>query len=126
MLHSLKQQDLSKKPQSTFYGAYGEVLQNEVGSLAKSVKGSKSTKYYCKFNTTGVEAGHLVNPWSIFSDDNILIAISKDVVNKRTGKPYFEYQEVGQELFSLYVRFLETHSDVHYRQAERLAIEDGY
>jgi hypothetical protein len=102
MLHSLKQPDSNKPVVPTFYGIYGHLLKEDTGSLAKSIKSPKSTRYFCKFHTTGVEAGHLVNPWSMYSDSNTIVAINKDVINKRTGRAYFEYQEVSEELFNLY------------------------
>jgi hypothetical protein len=49
----------------------------------------------------------------------------KNTVNQRTGKQLQQYREVSETIFQLYVRYLTSRSDVHYRQAERMALENG-
>jgi hypothetical protein len=62
MLHSLRQPNSTDKPTVTkLYGIGGEVKSDDDHCLAKSCTIKGNTKYYCKFNTYGVEAGHLVN-----------------------------------------------------------------
>jgi hypothetical protein len=51
-------------------------------------------------------------------------SIFKNTTVRRTGKQLREYQEVNERVFDLYTRYLQSQSDVHYRQAERLALEN--
>jgi hypothetical protein len=119
MLHTLKQRD-SNKVNTKYVGVGGRIFTTDTDqALAKSVESAKGTHYFCKFNTCGVEAGHLVNPWSMYSDAHINFV---NKTNAHTGKLLQEYQEVQPEVFELYVRYLSSQSDVHYRQAERIAI----
>jgi hypothetical protein len=121
MLYSLKQQDI-QEVKVNYFGLNGAALQKDCdASLAKKVEG-KRTQYFCKFNTVGPEAGHLVNPWSMYMDEAVVF---KNTTNARTGKFIQEYREVTEEVFNLYVRYLSSRSDVHYRQAERMALENA-
>ena len=118
MLHLLKQQDVAK-PVVKCYGLQGEEVLDGPLALAKEIIFKGHSTYFCKINTSGIEGGHLVNPWSMYADESVTV---KNTVNKLTGKQHQEYKEVSQETFTLYVRYLSSRSDVHYRQAERLAI----
>ena len=118
MLHSLKQQNVIEI-KTRYYGIAGELKEDNANALAKEVTG-KSTRYYCKFNTSGVEAGHLFNPWSMYSDPAVK---QINTINKLTGKFAQEYKEISKEVFDMYLRYLDSQSDVYYRQAERMALE---
>lgn len=121
MLHTLKQQDsVAKTASYSFYGINGKLNADDDNCLAKSVT-INTTRYFCKFNTFGIESGHLVNPWSMYSDETI--SNFKNTTLGRIGKTLQEYREVSSVVFELYTRYLETHKDLHYRQAERLALE---
>jgi hypothetical protein len=122
MLHSLKQQDVIEALNKNVYVGIGGKYFSADGAqvLAKTMNNQKGCKYFCKFNTTGVEAGHLVNPWSMYADEAVT-PINK--MNNKTGKFEQEYKEVSKEVFDLYVRYMSSQSDVHYRQAERGALE---
>lgn len=120
MLHSLKQQDITNL-KSRFFGIKGhEFAEDGDAVLAKETVG-KQTKYFCKFNTCGIEAGHLVNPWSMYANESVGLV---NALNKHTGKYHHEYKEVSKDTFDLYISYLSSSSDVHYRQAERKVVED--
>lgn len=121
MLYSLRQQDIPEVKVG-YFGLNGTTWKEDCdASLAKKTSG-KRTQYFCKFNTSGPEAGHLVNPWSMYMDEAVVF---KNTVNAHTGKLLQEYREVTEEVFNLYVRYLSSRSDIHYRQAERMALENA-
>jgi lysophospholipase L1-like esterase len=123
MLHSLKPQGSKAKVVIRYFGINGQQKTDGPHTLAKAVlEAGKRGRYFCKYNTHGVEAGHLVNPWSMYAIDT---ANFTNAVNPRTGKELHEYREVSETVFLLYARYLESRSDVHYRQAERLSLENG-
>jgi hypothetical protein len=122
MLHSLKQKDSKPKPATTYFGVSGIQKHDGPATLAKQITSGNLNRYFCKFNTHGVEAGHLVNPWSMYADE---IPNFTNAVNPRTGKELHEYREVNETTFILYVRYLQSQSSVHYRQAERMALENA-
>jgi hypothetical protein len=122
MLYLLKQQD-SNKVNVFYYGIGGEQFStDDVRVLAKKVVG-KRTQYFVKYNTAGVEAGHMVNPWSMYADESVR---STNKIDPHTGKPYQQYKEVHETAFQLYMSYLENRSDLHYRQAERVAMEYAF
>jgi hypothetical protein len=121
MLHSLKQQNSNHKVVINYIGLNGESKEDNSTVLAKEVNTNGKSRYFCKFNTTGIEAGHLVNPWSMYANPGVTF---DDITNKRTGKLIYEYKEVTASIFELYTRYLKSRSDVHYRQAERAALEN--
>ena len=92
--------------------------------LAKTISNKANARYFVKFNTYGAEAGHIVNPWSALDYSDI--QNFTNAVNPRTGKRQHEYREVSREIYELYVKYLSSQSHIHYHQAERLAVEDGY
>lgn len=122
MLHSLKQQDSKVEPVTTYFGVSGVQESDGPTTLAKQVTRGTANHYFCKYNTHGVEAGHLVNPWSMYADE---IPNFTNAINPRTGKQLHEYREVNETVFILYVRYLQSQSSVHYRQAERMALENA-
>jgi hypothetical protein len=122
MFYSLKPTSIKSKPVIRYFGVQCELSEDGAHSLAKVVTTDESSRYFCKFNTCGIEAGHLVNPWSMYADD---LLDFKNTVNQRTGKQLQQYREVSETIFQLYVRYLTSRSDVHYRQAERMALENG-
>jgi hypothetical protein len=121
MFYLLKQASTKAKPITRFFAINSEVKEDGPHTLAKMVV-SDNTRYFCKFNTHGVEAGHLVNPWSMYAEENPNFT---NAINARTGKALHEYKEVSETIFNLYVKYLSSRSDVHYRQAERMALENG-
>lgn len=119
MFYSLKPTSTKPKPVTRFFAINYEVKEDGPNTFAKMVVGD-NIRYFCKFNTYGIEAGHLVNPWSMYAEDTPNFT---NAINQRTGKALHEYREVSETIFSLYIRYLSSRSDVHYRQAERMALE---
>jgi hypothetical protein len=74
----------------------------------------RNNRYYVKRATYGPEAGKLANPFGTLYK----VGQSKTHEN-RTGKQQYEYSEVTKTVFDMYLKFLETHSEIYLRNAER-------
>lgn len=78
--------------------------------VAKCItKNSSSKKYYVKVGAYG----RLFNPMGMFSEGNNEKFIAK------TGKKQFEFKEVNQKIFDLYINFLSTKNLAWLNNAER-------
>lgn len=80
----------------------------------KEVLPINSVTYYVKRCTTGMDAGHLLNPNSIWHKGGETKAF-----DARTGRNYYRYEKVNENCFKLYLRFLETKNPAYLRNAER-------
>jgi hypothetical protein len=100
-----------------FIGIDGQQYNDDCSSVyAKLETSERSTKtfYYVKKVTRGMQAGHLVDPWSIFEKPG-----EERQFDNRIGKHTFEYVSVNKVIFDLYIRYLQTKNTLYYRQAER-------
>lgn len=71
--------------------------------------------YYVRRATIGPDSGHLLNPWGMHFNKG-----ADDAKFERTlGKRRYEYYKVSEEVFKLYVKYLETRNARLYREAER-------
>ncbi len=117
MLHVSKPEDV---PEQLFpkisverYTVGDKLVEDDNLCLAKELKG-KTEKFYIRYNLYGIEAGRMVNPWGLYSNEQTSVS--------RDGRPYQELKEVSKEAYSSYRLFLKTQNEIYYRQAERLAI----
>lgn len=117
MLHLLKPEN-AKKDICKYYGINVELTHDGPSCLAKKINDS----CFIKINTQGGEAGHLVNPWSMYGlqVDNFVNA----EINK-IGRPCHEYKAVNEEPFGLYLKYLNSGKTLYYVQAERLVFDNG-
>lgn len=85
-------------------------LKNEDKALAKSVRvGSKPARYYIKVGTYG----KIYNPIGLYTEGHSEKFLSK------IGRKQFEYKEVNQKVFDMYVTFLTTKNLAWLNNAER-------
>lgn len=75
----------------------------------KSKKDLK-VKYYIK---AGGSSGSLYNPWGLYTEG------SENLVAVIKGKKMWNFVEVSEFVYDLYVRFLKTRNAVWYRNADR-------
>lgn len=77
--------------------------------FAKSIQSDNGTKYYVKIGTYG----KIYNPIGLFSEGRHTRFIAK------IGKKEYDFKEVNQKVFSLYVNFLRTKNLAWLNNAER-------
>jgi hypothetical protein len=83
---------------------------NEEKALAKSVVvDNRSPKYYIKVGTYG----KIYNPIGLYTEGHSEKFLAK------IGRKQFEYQEVNQKIFDMYVNFLTTKNSAWLNNAER-------
>lgn len=98
-----------------YYDINGKESYHEcMYSMARKEESGNKHNYYIKFNTVGMETAHMINPNSPFFDSSKLTRFDTS-----RGKPYCEYRLVSKLVFDLYLRFLKTQNEAHYRKAER-------
>ncbi len=111
------------KPESRFVESYTVLGQHEFvdkdnhprikdenKALAKSVQiGNKPAKYYIKVGTYG----KIYNPIGLYSEGHSEKFLSK------IGRKQFEYKEVNQKVFDMYLSFLSTKNLAWLNNAER-------
>jgi hypothetical protein len=82
----------------------------EAESLAKAISiDNKPTKYYIKFGAHG----KIYNPIGMYSEGRDKKFLSK------IGRKEFEFKEVNQKIFDLYVNFLTTKNTAWLSNAQR-------
>jgi hypothetical protein len=85
-------------------------IGNEDKALAKSVQvGSRPTRYYIKVGTYG----KIFNPMGLYTEGHSEKFLAK------IGRKQFEYKEVNQKIFDLYLNFLSTKNLAWLNNAER-------
>lgn len=85
-------------------------IDNEEDALAKAVSvDNKPTRFYIKVGTYG----KVYNPIGLYSEGQ-----SKKFLAK-IGRKEFEFKEVNQKIFDLYVNFLSTKNTAWLNNAER-------
>jgi hypothetical protein len=85
-------------------------INDENKALAKSVQiGQKPAKYYIKIGTYG----KIYNPIGLYSEGHSEKFLSK------IGRKQFEYKEVNQKTFNMYLNFLGTKNLAWLNNAER-------
>lgn len=85
-------------------------IDDEDKALAKCVHvGSKPPKYYIKVGTYG----KIYNPIGLYSEGKSEKFLAK------IGRKQFEYKEVNQKIFDMYVTFLTTKNLAWLNNAER-------
>lgn len=72
------------------------------------------TRYMVKFGNSGQDKGHLLNPYSVYYK-----AGDETRLDKRRGVRYFEYKNVSENVFVLYLRFLRTQTQSYRLAAEK-------
>jgi hypothetical protein len=77
--------------------------------MAKCTTKNNSKKYYVKVGAYG----RIFNPMGMFSEGNNEKFVAK------TGKKQFEFKEVNQKIFDLYLNFLSTKNLAWLNNAER-------
>lgn len=92
-----------------------EVEADSDSVYAKSTTDRRGARYWIRQATSGPDAGHLLNPWGI----NFQQGVDDRRINAFMGKRRYEYMQVSQEVFDIYLNFLETKNELYYRQAER-------
>lgn len=70
--------------------------------------------YFVKRCTTGMDAGHLFNPNSIWNKGGETKAF-----DTRSGRSVYRYEKVTKTCFDLYLRFLFSKNPAYLRNAER-------
>lgn len=83
----------------------------------KAYAKEENQRFFIKYVRSGQDAGHFINPFSMWFVDEIN---SAKLSNKGTNA--LEYKEVNSSVFSLYIKFLETQNAAYFRQAERSVI----
>lgn len=98
-----------------YYLADGKISEEDLSDAyaKKEVKGERYT-YWIKRATAGPDCPHLVNPWGLHYDQ----AYEKKY-ERYIGKRRYEYSQVPEEVFNIYLLFLKTRNERFYRQAER-------
>lgn len=85
-------------------------INNEDKALAKSVTiDGRPTKYYIKIGTYG----KIYNPIGLYSEGHSEKFLAK------IGKKQFEFKEVNQKIFNMYITFLSTKNLAWLNNAER-------
>jgi hypothetical protein len=95
----------------------GEITSDAEKAACKWVVKSTSTNWFAKFATEGPDRGHLLNPFSIYyreGDDTRIEA--------RRGSMRYEYKNVSEQAFNLYLKFLQTKIGAYRIDAERLVV----
>ena len=77
-------------------------------------KSKNIIKRYIKKCTVGMEASHFLNPYSMWYKESESASF-----DKRSGRNVYEYCEVDENCFQLYLKFLNTKNVVYLRHAER-------
>lgn len=84
-------------------------INNENNSLAKSITVNNKTKYYIKVGSYG----KVYNPMGLYSEGTSNKFLAK------VGKNAWEFTEVNQKVFDMYVSFLRTKNQAWLNNAER-------
>ena len=85
------------------------VSEDSKDVLAKKIEYSDRTRYFIKVGAHG----KIYNPIGIFSEGR------GNNFSKRTGKPEWDFTEVNQKIFDMYLSFLRTKNVAHLNIAER-------
>ncbi len=93
----------------------GGLLTDDASSNDVFAKAINEYTYYVRTGTSGPEAGHLLNPWSMYYVAGVTNAKMENAKGTRT----FEFRKVSKACFDMYVSYLETRNERFYRQAER-------
>ena len=78
-------------------------------TFAKSITKNNSTKFFIKTGTYG----RIYNPMGMFSEGK------ENKFNAKIGKKEFEFKQVNQKIFDMYVNFLSTKNTAWLNNAER-------
>jgi hypothetical protein len=71
-------------------------------------------RYFVKKSTRGAEAGCFYNQLSPYFDHN-----TEYKVDPQSGQSQFEFVSVSEEVYNLYITFLQTGNKARVKQAER-------
>ncbi len=83
-------------------------------SVRKTKEDITIKEYLVKKGTVGADAGHLLNPNSIWFIDG-----QETSFDKRSGRKVFEFSKVTKSCFDFYLKFLQTKNPAYLRNAER-------
>lgn len=108
------------KPESGFYTIFGNhvylddngnprVNEDSKNTFAKCVSSENGTRYFIKVGLYG----KIFNPIGLYSEGRQNKFLSK------AGKKEYDYKEVNQKVFDLYVNFLRTKNQAWLNNAER-------
>lgn len=115
-----KQQSVVNESENQYYTILGDhdfidsnnkpQAKNQTNKvLAKSITKNGSSKFYIKVGTYG----KIFNPMGLFSEGKNEKFVAK------IGKKEFEFKEVNQKVFDLYLNFLSTKNMAWLNNAER-------
>lgn len=103
---------------TTYFSLEGNEQRTEKKAVCSvSAKESGEPVYQVARFNTGVEAGHFVNPQSLYFDEALLSEFDDS-----RGKNKVTLYKVNQEVFDLYMKFLKTKNSAFLRGAEQAAI----
>jgi len=85
------------------------VSEESKDALAKKIEYADRARYFIKVGAHG----KIYNPIGIFSEGR------GNNFSKRTGKPEWDFTEVNQKIFDMYLSFLRTKNVAHLNIAER-------
>jgi hypothetical protein len=85
------------------------LLNDSTEVLAKKTVSSRKTRYFVKIGPHG----NIFNPIGIFSEGR------SNKFLKQAGKPEWQFKEVNQRVFNLYLSFLRTKNIGHITLAQR-------
>lgn len=71
--------------------------------------------YEVRHAISGPDTPHLLNPWGV----NFRIGFDDKAQDLTRGKRKYEFRQVPEAAFQLYVTYLETRNELFYRNAER-------
>lgn len=92
-----------------------QVPLDAINCIAKEIDTETGPLYAVKVNMAGPDAGRFFDPTSVNFDQRIA-----DKFLSERGVYQYEFKTVSQEVFALYLKFLETKNSSYVRNAERL------
>ncbi len=90
--------------------------ENTEGDVAakEEVFSDGTSRYFVKRATVGFNAGNFYAPYGATAKPNDLARY-----DTQSGRRYYEYKAVGENVFSSYLEYLRSRNPAHLRQAER-------
>lgn len=95
-----------------YYDQNGGFMVSEVGGPAYAKHDGKY--YYIKKCTAGANAGNFANPYGATYNPREFTAY-----DSHSGRNYYEYAKVSENVFNDYLKFLQSRNQSHYLNAQR-------